>query len=462
MKQKHKRTLYLLSLKILFVFVANTASQNSQVLEEYISLGLKNNTGLKQKEYALDKSIMSGKEATGLLFPQISFSAQYYLAEGGRKIEIPMGDLLNPVYDALNQISKNNGQQEKFPQVNNREIRMLPDDYYDSKIRIILQLINVELYFNRKFRKKMISYAEAEMNVYKRDLVKNIKIAYFRYLQATNMVEAYNTALELVAETCRVTEKMMDNHFVGREKAYRLAAEKSTIEAQLCKAENDRMEAAGNFNVLLNQNVEATIIIDSMLVNYRNDQINSVMSVEIESNEDFILLHNAIRISENLIRIKKASMLPTLVNITDFGYQGYSAKIDLNQQYVMNTIHLQWILFDGFQNRFRIKQMENDTKCLRKKLDEFERLMIFQEKSGRNNIVSAQYVRMSALAELESSKLYFNEITKQYDEGQKTLLELLDARNQLTSSRIKFLSAHYEVLIQLTEYERITARYKLP
>jgi hypothetical protein len=46
----------------------------------------------------------------------------YFMAGGGRTVDFPVGDLLNPVYTTLNQLTGGNN----FPQVTNQSILLNP------------------------------------------------------------------------------------------------------------------------------------------------------------------------------------------------------------------------------------------------------------------------------------------------------------------------------------------------
>ena len=75
--------------------------QTSPVLESYIAEGLKNNLNLKQKNLSYLAALEDLEIARGAFFPDIRFNARYTVADGGRLIEFPVGDLLNPVYSTL-------------------------------------------------------------------------------------------------------------------------------------------------------------------------------------------------------------------------------------------------------------------------------------------------------------------------------------------------------------------------
>ena len=57
-------------------------------------------------------------QARALYLPSLDLSARYTRANGGRTIDFPVGDLLNPVYATLNQITGS----ARFPAVQNQEI----------------------------------------------------------------------------------------------------------------------------------------------------------------------------------------------------------------------------------------------------------------------------------------------------------------------------------------------------
>src|SRR5438309_8930267 len=92
-------------------------------LNDYIKKGLESNLALHQKSFDLQRAQLDLKRAKTLFYPQAGIASQYTLASGGRKQDIPIGDLLNGVYSTLNQLTG----QGKFPQVSNQSISFLPN-----------------------------------------------------------------------------------------------------------------------------------------------------------------------------------------------------------------------------------------------------------------------------------------------------------------------------------------------
>ena len=122
-------------------------------LEQYIKTGLSNNETIRQQQFLLDKSLWALKEAKSLFLPNVEFNGTYTLAGGGRTVDIPVGDLMNPVYKTLNQLTGTNN----FPQVQNQSVLLNPNNFYDVKLHTTYPIINAEIAYNKKI--KNLQYA---------------------------------------------------------------------------------------------------------------------------------------------------------------------------------------------------------------------------------------------------------------------------------------------------------------
>ena len=85
------------------------------------------------------------------------------------------------------------------------------------------------------------------MNVYKRELVKEIKTAYYKYYQSVKAEEIYNNALTLVNENIRVNQSMVKNGMRNNTALTRSETEKQKIEASITQASGNRKNIEGLF-----------------------------------------------------------------------------------------------------------------------------------------------------------------------------------------------------------------------
>ncbi len=121
-------------------------------LDAYTKTALGNNETIKQQQFLLAKSLYALKEAKSLFLPSAALNVSYTIADGGRKIDFPAGDLLNPVYKTLNQMTGTGN----FPQVQNQHVLLNPDNFYDAKIRTTYPILNAEIEYNRKIKNSNI------------------------------------------------------------------------------------------------------------------------------------------------------------------------------------------------------------------------------------------------------------------------------------------------------------------
>lgn len=104
--------------------------QISPVLDEYIQTGMNSNLTLQQKQVDVEQSLEAVRPAKGLFYPTLQFNANYTRA-GGRSIDFPIGDLLNPVYQTLNSLTQSNS----FPLVDNAKVQFLPDNFQETYVQ---------------------------------------------------------------------------------------------------------------------------------------------------------------------------------------------------------------------------------------------------------------------------------------------------------------------------------------
>src|SRR5271167_5010332 len=107
--------------------------------------------GVAQRLAALD-------QARALYLPSLDFSARYTRANGGRTIDFPVGDLLNPVYATLNQITGSS----RFPAVQNQEINFQRTREQDTAVSLTQPLYDPRVSSGRMAAQSQYEAAAAE------------------------------------------------------------------------------------------------------------------------------------------------------------------------------------------------------------------------------------------------------------------------------------------------------------
>jgi outer membrane protein len=420
-------------------------------LEKYVETGLKNNLVLQQKNISLENALYALKTANSLFFPSIDFKGDYQSGDGGRSISFPVGDMLNPVYRTLNQLTSGNA----FPDISNVETNFFPQNFYDLKVRTSLPVINSDLIYNRTIREQQITMQEYDVEIYKSELTRNIQVAYYNYLGAAKSIAIYDGALSLAQEARRMNQSLLDN---GKSlKAYVLRSESEIqgLEAKRTSALLQMKNARMFFNFILNTNTDEAIdtayvmtvdqkIVDQYLLN----------EASINNRTELKALDQSVAICQNVLKMNKAYWIPKLNGFLDLGSQASDWKFNNKSTYYFFGFQLDFPLFSAGKNRIRIKQSELDLKNQLINNTYTHNQIRLAADMARNSLTESYQNYAAGIKQLDAAMAYNKLIEKGYRAGINTFIETIDARNQLTTASLQLVINKYQLLAAVAVYER--------
>jgi len=419
---------------------------------KYIEEGLANNLVMKQKNIGLQQSLLALKEAKSWFYPSAGFIGDYSWAEGGRTIEFPVGDLLNPVYSTLNQLTES----QNFPQVENADIQLMPKNFYDARIRVLYPLVNTDRHYNYQIRKQGIRMAEYEIETYRQELTHDIETAYYNYCLAVDASKIFESALELVRRNLKINESLVRNGKGLAANVLRAESETEVITSRLRETENQQKNARSWFNFLLNRPLDDTITYESLPL--PSDLPEAVSVTPVTNNRSELReLGTAITIRQSELSMNRNYAIPKVNTFIDLGSQASDWKFDDKSRYLMAGLQITVPIFSGFRNRIKISstKLELDDLAIRSE----NTVKQFNVAAGvaRNNLNTAIVNLGSSEKQFRSAQAYFNLVDKGYAEGINSLIEFMDARNQLTASEIQVKLNRYKVLSAYADLKRQTA-----
>jgi outer membrane protein TolC len=442
--------------KLLIVFsliISALITSGQNVIDKYIKEGLLSNQNIYRQELGLEKSLFALKEAKSLYYPKVSFLADYFLADGGRTVDFPAGDLLNSVYSSLNQLTNSN----RFPQLQNEKILLNPNNFYDARLRATVPLYNKELSFNKKTKQEQIQLQTFELNLLKRELVKEIKVAYFAYLQSVQAIKIYENALSLVLESKRVNESLFKNDRVNKTAVVRAQNEVVKYETLKSTAIIQSNSARSYFNFLLNKDLDHVIQIDS---NYQLQIASISLDTTLQLREELQKLSIVEAISRDLTGLAKSWQMPKVNTFVDLGSQGFDGKFDNNSRYYFIGLSLQWDLFNSRKSQYAIQQAAINEKIQKSESEYAYNQIRLEYNTATNNYRNAIENYKASVVNQKTARIYYSDILKLYKEGQALFIELLDAQNQLIQNDLQVNISLYETYIKAALVERANASYQ--
>jgi outer membrane protein TolC len=447
-------TIYRLTVLQLSVILLPLGLSAQNRLNDYISQGLESNQSIKEQNFLLKKNIYALQEAKSMFLPSVTFSTTYTKADGGRTIDFPTGDLFNAAYATLNQLTGSNS----FPQLENQSILLNPDNFYDAKFRTSLPILNAELVYNKRIKAQQVDLQKAEVLMYKRELVKEIKTAYYNYLKATNAIRIYQSFLKLLEEGERVNRKLFENNKINRTAVIRSQNEVSKINASLTTAQKTEESARYYFNFLLNRPLTDPILADDVPLLPAQDNL---LLNDVNGREELAKLEIAKGINKNLTGLAKSYLIPKVGTSLDLGSQAFDWKFNQKSRYYLLGVSLEWNLFSSGRNSYKIKQAIASEQAVSAQTDHVTQQLLTELNVRRANLQSASAQYRAAQSQLKTSQTYYNDMTKLYKEGMAIYIELLDAQNQWVDAQLQSNIALFDTWISLTAIERANASFNI-
>ena len=426
------------------------------ILDEYIEMGFQQNIVLQQKSISAEKALLSLQSAQSLYQPTLAFQGGYQTGEGGRSISFPVGDMLNPVYATLNQLTKSSA----FPQINNVETNFFPRNFYDVKLTSVMPIYNRDISINKEIQSQTLGIQKADIQVYKRELVKNIKTAYLNYLMSHKAIGIYQNGLLLAQEGKKINEKLLAN---GKGlPAYILRSENEIAQlgSQLSDAEKQAESAKMYFNFLLNRE-----LLTEIKTNYNEqealDILKKTLVAEVDQREELSMLKQAISLQQSVVKMNEGFYLPKLNGYLNLGSQ--SSNWDFNQKstYYLLGMQVDIPIFSGKRNLNKIKQSAMDVDMAKKSLALTSKQVNLALQIAQQNLTQTWVAFRASQKQIDVANTYQKLIDKGYKEGVNTYIETLDARSQWTNAHLLLNINQFKILIAAAQVEREAATYPL-
>lgn len=434
------------------------------ILDQYIQYALKHNLVLQEKTYSYQKSIAALREARGLFLPSISIEARYTRAGGGRIIDIPVGDLVNPIYSTLNDLLTSAGQPSPFPtDLPNERIPFLREEEHETKLRVIQPVFQPALTMNYQIQSDLKTIAGADRRVYTRQLIADIKTAYFNCLKTGEIQNLLEDTRKLLLENIRVNESLYKNQKVTQAAVFRARAELYELEQNQAVADKQKELARSYFNFLLNKPLDSEI---DMTDSNGEDTVplydlERGTSQALTGREELVQLKKTISIAGHQIDLSKTACLPGIALVADYGYQGEKYHFTREDDYWMASAVLSWNLFNGFQTHQKIQQSKIEKKRRETQLSNLLMQIQLQVREAYYNIQVSQKAILAAEEQQNAAQKTFQIIDRKYKEGMASQVEFIDARTTKTRSEVNLILARYDLHIRQAEWEKATAFYPI-
>ncbi|HEX2202274.1 MAG TPA: TolC family protein [Longimicrobium sp.] len=440
-------TIPLLAATIVAIAPADAAAQRRDPLAGYVREAVENNLALKQERFALERSEAAEREARGLALPTLAFDTRYSQTTGG----LNLGDLVNPVYGALNQITGSS----QFPTDVDARLPLAQE----TRLRLTQPLFAPAVREGRRVRQGLRDLQGAALAAATRQLAADVQTAYLGYARASRMVELYRATLPLLDENLRVSESLVRNGKATPDAVLRARAGRSETEQALAAAEEGAEAARRQFNFLVGRELEAPLEVhaDSLFAAPVTVTVDEAVVRARQAREELAQTDAGIRAAEAGERLAKSASLPTVSLALDYGFQGDDYRPDADEDFAAASVVVQWSAFNGGQTAARRRQASAEAGLARARREEVARQVELQVRQAFHAAEVARAAIATAEDRVAAARRGWQIVARKYEEGMAPQIELLDARTTLTSAELNLIVTRYGYAARRVELERAAA-----
>jgi outer membrane protein len=434
------------------------------VIDGYVNEGLKSNLGLRAQSLEVERSEAALDQARARYFPELGLAARYSRSDGGRRIELPLGDALNPAYQTLNDLLVAQGQQPRFPVVQNETIAFLREREQDTHITLRLPLIAPAIPAAVRAQRELLGASEYSRQAVARRLKRDITVGYLSWASAMRTQGIVDASLALLNENLRVNDSLFRNGKITQDQVLRARAELLAVTQQSREARNGASQAQSYLNFLLNRPLD-TALEDAQIgadVGATTRALAELRQAALDNRPELAQLEALTRASEAQTRLAKTDRWPTLSLGADGGIQGEQYEFGRGSNYATISLLLNWTFFDGGARRAAVRQAHATARKTATQRDELAQQVQLEVQQTLDALDTSADSLATAEARSEAARAAFRIASRKRDEGAISQVEFIDARSSLTGAELNLNVTRFDVLARQAELDYATAAGRLP
>jgi len=446
---------------------AAAAEQVDAVVDQLVAEAEAANLELAGAEQSVAQRLAVLDQARARFLPAIDLGMRYSVADGGRQIDIPVGDLLNPVYASLNSLLAASGQPAPFVPIDNVSVPFLREKEQQAVVSLTQPLYDARIPAATRAAEYDYLASQQGLDALRLRLRRDVQQAYFRWLATRESAAIFEASLEAARENQRVNESLHRNGRVTRDLVLRAEADVLEIEQQL-EATNGAQRIAQNYvNLLRNQPLEMPLpiapVADVDVARRRDALVRQAGGVArdrgwlqdtaIERRYELKQIDSGIEAAGAAEDLARAAFKPQLALAVDAGVQGEELGFSADDRFVLASLVLRFNFFNGGADRAALRGARARSGELLAARDLAEQQVRLEVLEAAKDFEVAEATLRTANKRVEAADGAFQIARRKRDLGQIAQVEFIDARRALTSAQLNQQVNRFQALTALAAVE---------
>ncbi len=435
-----------------------------EVIDQYVRDALRSNLSLQSQSLEVERNLALLDAARGRFFPELAFAARYTRAEGGRQIDVPLGQMLNPIYSTLNDLLAAQGRTGTFPTVSDQTINFVREREQDTRLTLRQPIYAPAIPAAIRAQRAALEASQFARIAFARRLKRDATVAYLDWLKATKTVDIVQSSVALLEENLRVNDSLFRNGKVTQDQVLRARAELLAVVQQLREARNAQSQARSYLNFLRNRPLEEALVAASVDrdVTRAVQDLAALRVAALANRPELEQLDRATRAAESRVQLASADLKPTLSLGADAGIQDEHYDFGHGSNFSTISLLLNWKFFDGGSNLARARSARAEARQAATLREETALQIQLEVQQALDRLLTTSDSVATAQARLEAASAGFRIAGRKRDEGVINQVEFIDSRNTLTSAELNLNVTVFEVLARQAELDYATASGALP
>ncbi len=452
--------------------VAQTAQPGrplQSIVDDYVREALASNLALRSQGLDVERQLALLSEARSRFLPQFSFDARYTWADGGREFDLPIGSLINPAYQTLNELLVANGEPPRFDNVPDSSFTFLREREQDTRLTLRQPLYAPAIPATFRAQSAALDSTQFARQALARRLERDVTVGYLDWLRARSSVEIVESSLGLLKENLRVNDSLYVNGRVTQDQVLRARAELLEVQQQRREAANLAARSSQLVNFLLNRELDAPL---EVATNASRDAASSGAALisddgdlregALDRRPELGELKALARSADYQVQLERAVRQPRVSIGVDAGIQGEDYAFGSGYNFGTASVQLTVPLFDGGAIRSRVDAARAVARQATVRREETARQIELEVQQALDRLRTAADSLATAEARADAARAGFRIASSKRDLGVINQVVFLDARNALTGAELNLNLTRFALLSRQAELAYATAVKPLP
>ena len=415
----------------------------SSVIDEYLHIGLASNLVLANQSLEVQKGLAALDAARAHYYPELGLNARYTRADGGRQLSVPIGQLLNPAYQTLNELLVANGGTPRFPLLGDESIPLQLPREQDTRVTLRQLLYAPAIPAAVAAARANASAASYGQQAFTRQLRRDIAVAYLDWLRARHGTEIVAASAALLIENLRVNQALYASGKGTHDTVLRAQAELLAVQQQQSESANGATQARSYVNFLLNrpldtplENADLGAAVATAPAAAAAVELETATHAALLSRPELRQLDAAGNAADAQLRVARAARKPSISLGVDAGTEGSDYGLGRNYNFSAASLVASWTLFDGGARAAAVSQARLSGAQLRNQQQLAATRVELEVHQAYDNLRTAEDSLITARARSAAARAAFAIASRRRDAGMASTLEFLDARSVLTSAEL--------------------------